>query len=353
MKGVKKVSKGKSFKLSAVVYRRDIYPDEYFEDEDSYESENDEDDESDEHHDQPHNLEEEENQPEDIESILKSHGGSLNLREFNVNAYSYWKNELHHSTLKTTSNPIVHVKAVKYAVKDLLRLPIWRGSHSDQPSKYGHTNIKLTETVLIAWEGDIKEEELTNKRPRETSGTMTDTQPNKKLKNVTMEPLVLDDPPSRPKMYVVKLVPDIEDVHLFTKKHGEILTASVKSQLSKEAKAKEWALNVVPKLSGLWKDSKIKSIDCGEVPRLIRATAIFDNPAPEILDFFDEIELKNETIDTNDWRPFNRKEIQGDRTIVFFGVDEKATWDLKAIRFRLYFSNGRIRISIDGDKQNK
>lgn len=112
-------------------------------------------------------------------------------------------------------------------------------------------------------------------------------------------------------------------------------------------------MNVVPLLTDLWKDPKLKEIDCGEMPRLMRATVIFENPAPDVFDFFDEIELKNDTIDTNHWRPFNKRKIQGDRTIAFFGVDEKAVMDLKAIGFRPYFSNSRIRISIDDENRKK
>lgn len=84
---------------------------------------------------------------------------------------------------------------------------------------------------------------------------------------------------------------------------------------------------------------------------MVRATAIVDNPSPQTLDFFDEIEFKNDTLDTNNWRPFNRKKIQGDKTIFFFGIDEKSVSDLRALSFKPYFANSKIKISIDDNKR--
>lgn len=171
------------------------------------------------------------------------------------------------------------------------------------------------------------------KRQREHSNTSTTeaNPPPKRARQVTMAPPEPDEEPPRLVKHVIKLVPDIGDVHLFSKIHGDKIHSSVKGLLRKSKdpdikfdfcefergrykfvcpneKAKEWALGVVPLLTGLWKDPKIKTIDCGEVPRLF--WTILEYPAPETLDFFDDIELKNE----------ERK--KGDKTIIFFRVDE-------------------------------
>lgn len=245
----------------------------------------------------------------------------------------------------------------------------------------GVSERDINDISAIAASIEITEEEKFTfaKRERELSTTASsqNTQPPaKKLKRTMMSPPEADDVPMRPAKYVVRLVPDIEDIHLFSKAHGSIIHNSVKMQLKKvndpdvkfdfcdfergrykfvcpNQNAKEWAMNVVPKLTDLWKDPKIKAIDCGEVPRLVRATAIVDNPAPETLEFFDDIEFKNESIDTNNWRPFNKKRIQGDRTIFFFGIDEVSVKDLKAIGFKPYFANSRIKITIEEDKRDK
>lgn len=77
-----------------------------------------------------------------------------------------------------------------------------------------------------------------NKRQRvnrDTSAEDSICPPTKKLRNNTMmEPLEADEAPVRPVKFVVKLVPDIEGVHLFTKGHGVLIHNSVRNQLKKE-----------------------------------------------------------------------------------------------------------------------
>ncbi|KAJ6642865.1 hypothetical protein Bhyg_07821 [Pseudolycoriella hygida] len=97
--------------------------------------------------------------------------------------------------------------------------------------------------------------------------------------------------------FLVRIVPDIEEVHLFSESHGKLLHSSVMKELGKvkdpnikfdfcdfergrykfvcpNESAKEWALKIVPTLTGLWKDPKIKTIDCGLVPKMNRASHV-------------------------------------------------------------------------------
>lgn len=120
--------------------------------------------------------------------------------------------------------------------------------------------------------------------------------------------------------------------------------------VSPNTAARDFALNIVPLVIARlnkerWRDPKIKAVDCGEVPGMIRASIVFNDPAPEVLDFFEDIDLKNETIDTNNWRVYGRKTICGKKTVIFIGVDEKSEADLKASR--PYFANGRTKINFD------
>lgn len=104
--------------------------------------------------------------------------------------------------------------------------------------------------------------------------------------------------------------------------------------------------------ANLWAIQKIKAIDCGAVPKMLRASVAFNNPAPDTLDFFEDVEFKNDTIDTSEWRVYNKKKIQGNTTVVFIDIDEKSFDDLKAIGFRPYYANGRTKITIDSTNQN-
>lgn len=197
--------------------------------------------------------------------------------------------------------------------------------------------------------------------------------PAKKIKKITMAPpesiIKAEEYPKQ----LVRLVPDLENVHLFSKAHLDILHKSIIEALKAcknpkvvyefcnpdrgrykfvcpNEEAKEFAMNIIPTLKNLWPNPKIKAIDCGSIPRMVRASVVFNNPPPEILDFFEDIDLKNETIDTNEWRIYNKKKIQGNKTIFFIGIDEKSVEDLKAIGNRPYFVNGRTKITIENNQ---
>lgn len=222
---------------------------------------------------------------------------------------------------------------------------------------------------------DTKRETVPSKRNRDPDSANTSLQfiqPPKKMQKVMMPPPQAPDDPNRQELHVVRLVPDIEDVHLFSKAHGDIIHKSVLRQLKEctnhnvkfefcrpdrgrykfvcpNNDAKTWAMNVVGQLKELWPDPKIKAIDCGVMPKIVRASITFNNPAPEAFDFFEEVDMKNDTIDTNEWRVYGKKRQPGNKSIMYIGVDEKSVSDLKGIGFKVYFSNGRTRINIDSN----
>lgn len=215
-----------------------------------------------------------------------------------------------------------------------------------------------------------------NKRYRENSEENSSPNesfpkpPTKKIRKIMMAPPELPEAPAQPVKYLVRLVPDIEEVHLFSKAHLELVHKSV-LKAHKEAnnpiikfdfckpergrykfvcpneERRDFANNIVPLLKNLWKDPKIQAIDYGEVPRMIRGSVTFENPPPEMLDFFEDVDLLNETIDTNDWRVYGRKPARGNKTAVFIGMDEKSVADLRAIGSKPYFASGRVKISFD------
>lgn len=198
-------------------------------------------------------------------------------------------------------------------------------------------------------------------------------QPVRKIRKM-MEPLDNDPEVERPEKHLVRLVPDIEDVQLFTDKHGIKLHTSVMNELKKvkdpnikfdycdfergrykficpNEVAKNWAMNIVPLLTGLWENPQIKAIDFGIVPKMVRASVVFQNPPPQPLDFFEDVDFKNENIDTVDWRIYKRKPIEGKKTIFFIGIDEKSVNDLKDIGYKPYYANGRTRIKIENKNE--
>lgn len=248
---------------------------------------------------------------------------------------------------------------------------------SDEAIDFSVSDLEIAEISFIAGKLDIlTKPELTNtKRQRESSAEESTSSvvthpPIKKVKKVMMAPPEEPDNVTRESKLLVRLVPNIEDVHLFSDKHGQILRRSVFKQLElvkdhkikfdfcdyergrfkfvcPNVESKDWAMNIVASLTELWADPKILAVDCGVVPKMIRASVTFPNPAPETLEFFEDIDLKNDTLDTNEWRIYGKKKIQGNKSVFFLGVDEPSVEALRVIGFRPYFATALTKITID------
>lgn len=158
-------------------------------------------------------------------------------------------------------------------------------------------------------------------------------------------------------------------MHLFSPKHGEKITQSVQEAIKTEADpevkfeftgfdrgryklvctkdpTRQWAMGIIPKLKGLWNDAKIKAVDVGIIPKLIKASITFTGRAPETLTLFEGIENKNEGIETLHWRAYRHMKVRGDKTVIFLGIDEASLKPLRDLGYRPYFEGGRIRIVI-------
>lgn len=183
--------------------------------------------------------------------------------------------------------------------------------------------------------------------------------------------LIMSDAEDETKLdlFLILLLPDVEEESLFSKKHLEKLDVSVRKVIKAEANpqvkfefcgpdrgrykfvcpnevAKEWALGIVPKLTDIFEKPKVLAVDGGLVPKLVRASIIFNGKPPNMVDFFEGIENKNIGLKTLHWRTYTKKKIQGNKSIIFIGIDEASVDTLKSLGFRPYFEQGRIRISI-------
>ncbi|KAJ6642749.1 putative ATP-dependent RNA helicase Dbp73D [Pseudolycoriella hygida] len=139
---------------------------------------------------------------------------------------------------------------------------------------------------------EVSEEESNN------STTLIRGPPAKKLRKVTVAPPPVTVNAKPPPPQVVRLIPDLEEVHLFSKPHLETLHKSVLKTL-KECKnpnvkyefcdrdrgrykfvcpneeAKSFALDIVPLLKGLWPDPKIKAVNFGAAPKMRKLSGAF------------------------------------------------------------------------------
>lgn len=165
------------------------------------------------------------------------------------------------------------------------------------------------------------------------------------------------------------LAPDVEVDSLFLDKHCAKIHDKISKALKEEenadvkfefcgpnrglykfvcpnAAAKQWALDILPKLQGVFEEPKIKIVDKGIIPRMIKASLVFTDKPPNMIDLCEEIEKKNATVDTLHWRPYKNQKVKGGKTVVFIGIDESSVKALKAMGFRAYYETGRIKITV-------
>lgn len=205
----------------------------------------------------------------------------------------------------------------------------------------------------------------TNKRQRDNStessfNSSATHPPFKRPKVISMSDV---EEETRIVHHLVLLLPDVEEESLFSTKHLEKLQASVNKVIRAETNpqvkfefsgpdrgkfkfvcpnliAKEWALNIVIKLTDIFAKPKIKAVDRGIVPKLYRASISFDDKPSNLVDLFEGIEAKNETLNTLHWRQYTTRKAKGNKTsktIIFIGIDEVSVAALKAIGSRPYF----------------
>ncbi|KAG4076861.1 hypothetical protein HA402_006571 [Bradysia odoriphaga] len=176
----------------------------------------------------------------------------------------------------------------------------------------------------------------------------------------------------KPDLHLVLVAP-ADDECIFSKTQGDKIAGKVAAALKAEENsdvkiefsgpdrgqfkfvcsnesAKKWAMSILPKLEGLFDKMKLKIIDQGIIPKLVKASCIFNNKVPNFVDFCEEMERKKDNLDTLHWPPYNNSKIKGERTILFFGIDEASSAALKNIGFRPYYETGRIKITVVQNK---
>lgn len=79
---------------------------------------------------------------------------------------------------------------------------------------------------------------------------------------------------------------------------------------------------------------------------MIKASLVFNDKPSNMIDLCEELEKKNDTIETLYWRPYNIKKIKGGKSVMFIGIDESSVKALKDIGSRPYYETGRIKITI-------
>lgn len=109
---------------------------------------------------------------------------------------------------------------------------------------------------------------------------------------------------------------------------------------------RDWVVAAIPHLEGLWPGAQLTTIVAGPPPVLVRATVNMAYPTVEPNDFFTIIATQNPTIDTSNWKLFNRNKPDKGRQLWVIGVEETTVQPLRDLGARPYFGMTRIRINL-------
>lgn len=115
---------------------------------------------------------------------------------------------------------------------------------------------------------------------------------------------------------------------------------------------KEWVIDIVPKLDGLWQGANLKVVATGPPPVLNRATVILQLPTPEPDDFFKIIATQNPTLDTTNWKLYSRSKAQNGKQQWVIGVEDNTIPELRNLNFRPYCGMTRVRITLSNFNAN-
>lgn len=170
--------------------------------------------------------------------------------------------------------------------------------------------------------------------------------------------------------FVVDIIPNSEENILFNDAQGKAIGNSINRALFSannfadlhfessgldrgryriicaDAGTRDWVLETIPRLEGLWQGADLRVVQSGAPPKLVRATVIMTLPAPEPNDFFNIIATQNPTLNTSNWKLYNRSKAQQGKQLWTIGVVEETIPALRELNFRPYCGMARVRINI-------
>lgn len=174
--------------------------------------------------------------------------------------------------------------------------------------------------------------------------------------------------------FVVDIVPDDENVLLFTEQQGKTLSnlitralfaddnvANIKFEsagldrgryrmVCKDEVSRDWATEIVSKIGSDWKGKPIKTVQSGSPARLVRATVNLSVPTLDTNDFFNIIGAQNPDIETKNWKLYSKTKVTNGKQQWIIGVDEVAIPALRAVNCRPYCGMGRVKIFLPNNQ---
>lgn len=109
----------------------------------------------------------------------------------------------------------------------------------------------------------------------------------------------------------------------------------------------EWVISTIPTLKFKeWPEAKIKTIEAGTPPKMVRASINLTFPTPNFGEVFDIINARNPSIDTKFWRLYKMHKVEKGKQMWNIGVDEESA----KMNFNVQYGLNSLKISIHESK---
>lgn len=109
------------------------------------------------------------------------------------------------------------------------------------------------------------------------------------------------------------------------------------------AATRDWLVNIIPTITP-WADAKIKPVNQGPPPTLIKYIINVTLPSLDPGDVFTLMAAQNAKLDTTNWKCTYRSKADHGKQTWIVGVDEKSIEALKEIDFKPYVGTSRMKL---------
>lgn len=124
--------------------------------------------------------------------------------------------------------------------------------------------------------------------------------------------------------------------------------------ISRNTETRDWVLVTIPTLKfEKWPEAKLKTVEAGKTPKLVRASIILDYPTPDFGEVFQIIDARNRDINTKFWRLYKKHKVDKGKQLWNIGIDEESAKAIKTMEFFVQYGLNKLKMSIHDAKPKK
>ncbi|KAJ6642638.1 hypothetical protein Bhyg_07591, partial [Pseudolycoriella hygida] len=123
--------------------------------------------------------------------------------------------------------------------------------------------------------------------------------------------------------------------------------------ISRNTETRDWVISITPTLNfEKWPEAKLKPVQAGSPPKMIRASIVLAYPTPNYSEVFEIIDSRNPSVDTKFWRLYKKHKVEKGKQLWNIGIDENSAKAIKAKDYSVQYGLNQLKISIHDAKPN-